>query len=290
MRFASVARLNKLPARRHLRLSAGNGIRTLMKSRQTIMVTLLVIVVIAYFAVDIAYRIIELNTPAPGPELQAAADAPAVEMTKDPLEAYTVIIERNLFRTVDQPIAVDQMDPNWLEASTLQLDLFGTIAGEDGRGYAIIEEKDKKRQRLYKIGDKVGGATLVKVVRNAIVLRMGDRDQVLKKKETVSQRGDRRPVESPAGAPSPTRRSMESPAGPPSPTPSPVVPPAPTPAPGKEMPMPMPMPTPGMEAPRAQTYPKRDAIGSSSGLASDMTQGHAGTRSIDPAPYSFHRV
>ena len=50
------------------------------------------------------------------------------------------------------------MDPNSLEATTLQLDLYGTIAGEDGRGYAIIEERDKKKQRLYKVGDKAGGA------------------------------------------------------------------------------------------------------------------------------------
>ena len=80
-------------------------------------------------------------------------------MTKDPLEAYAVIVERNLFRTADRPIVVDLMDPNSLEATTLQLDLYGTIAGDDGKGYAIIEERDKKKQRLYKAGDRVAGAT-----------------------------------------------------------------------------------------------------------------------------------
>jgi general secretion pathway protein C len=166
-------------------------------------------------------------------EHQAAAGPQAADMTKDPLEAYAVIVERNLFRTADRPIVVDLMDPNSLEATTLQLDLYGTIAGDDGKGYAIIEERDKKKQRLYKAGDKVAGATIVKVLRNAVVLRVGERDQVLKKKETVTQRADRRPV---AGTPGP----------------------APAPAPG---------PSPGPQA-----RPPAAPPGSPSDLASLLTQ------------------
>ncbi|MGE5789422.1 MAG: type II secretion system protein N [Syntrophaceae bacterium] len=196
-----------------------------MKNRQTMMMVLLVITVVVYLAVDIAYRLIELSTPAPEPEPQAAASAPATDMTKDPLEAYAVIVERNLFRTTDRPIAVDQMDPNSLEATTLQLDLYGTIAGEDGKGYAIIEERDKKRQRLYKVGDRVGGATIVRITRNAVVLRMGDRDQVLKKKEIASAGNSRQarpgvaaqqaPPVTPGAAPSPRAPSRPPAGGPP---------------------------------------------------------------------------
>ncbi len=153
---------------------------------------LLAIAVAVYLVVDIAYRLIELNTPPPAPEPLAATGAPAADMTKDPLEAYAVIVERNLFRTTDRPIVVDQTDPNSLEATALQLDLYGTIAGEGGRGYAIIEERDKKRQRLYTVGDKVAGATIVKIMRNAVVLRLGDKDQVLKKKEVASAGSERR--------------------------------------------------------------------------------------------------
>jgi len=182
---------------------------------------LLVIAVVVYLFVDIAYRLIELNTSPPAPEPQAAAGAPAADMTKDPLEAYAVIVERNLFRTTDQPIVVDQTDPNSLEATALQLDLYGTIAGEGGRGYAIIEERDKKRQRLYKVGDKVAGATIVKIMRNAVVLRLGDKDQVLKKKEIASAGTERRALPgmapqpaSPGAAPSPRPLSRPPAAGP----------------------------------------------------------------------------
>jgi type II secretory pathway component PulC len=280
MSYTSVNRAKKSPARRPLRLSAINGMRTLMKNRQTMVVILLVIAVILYLAVDIAYRIIELSTPAPEPEPQTAVGAAAPEMPKAPLEAYTVIVERNLFRTTDRPIVVDEMDPNFLEATTLQLDLCGTIAGEEGWGYAIIEERDKKKQRLYKVADKVGGATIVKIARNAIVLRMGDRDQILKKKEIVSQRADRRPVESPASQPSPAS--------------SPVIPPAPAPTPELELPrsapgmalprttpgmeLPRPAPgaepprlTPGMEPPKPQTYPQQGTLHIHKPTASNST-------------------
>ncbi len=199
--------------------------RTFMKNRQHALMVLLVIAVVVYLVVDIAYRLIELNAPPPAPEPQAAAAAPAADMTKDPLEAYAVVVERNLFRTTDRPIVADQMDPNSLEATALQLDLYGTIAGEDGRGYAIIEERDKKKQRLYKVGDKVAGATIVKIMRNAVVLRMGERDQVLKKKETASAGSNRRvppggtaqqaQPASPGAAPSP-RALPRAPAGGPS--------------------------------------------------------------------------
>jgi type II secretion system protein C len=207
--------------------------RRFMKNRQSMLMILVGIAVVVYLAVDITFLILELSAPPPKVEHQAAAGPQAADMTKDPLEAYAVIVERNLFRTADRPIVVDLMDPNSLEATTLQLDLYGTIAGDDGKGYAIIEERDKKRQRLYKAGDRVAGATIVKVLRNAVVLRVGERDQVLKKKETVTQRADRRPV---AGTPGP----------------------APAPAPG---------PSPGPQA-----RPPAAPPGSPSDLASLLTQ------------------
>jgi len=207
--------------------------RRFMKNRRSMIMTLVGIAVVVYLAVDITFLILELSAPPAKVEHQAAAGPQATDMTKDPLEAYAVIVERNLFRTADRPIVVDLMDPNSLEATTLQLDLYGTIAGDDGKGYAIIEERDKKKQRLYKAGDRVAGATIVKVLRNAVVLRVGERDQVLKKKETVTQRADRRPV---AGTPGP----------------------APAPAPG---------PSPGPQA-----RPPAAPPGSPSDLASLLTQ------------------
>jgi general secretion pathway protein C len=189
------------------------GLRNVFKNRQRTIMILLVICVIVYLAVDIAYRIVELNTePAPA-EQQVASSAPRPDTAAEPIGSYDIITERNLFRTTDRPIATDLTDPNSLEATALQLDLYGTIAGEDGKGYAIIEERDKKRQRLYKVGDKVGGATIVKIMRNAVVLRLGEKDQVLKKKEIASTAGERRAgagvaeQQTPPSAPGPAPRT-----------------------------------------------------------------------------------
>ena len=177
-----------------------------MKNRRHTILILAGIAVVLYLVVDIAYLVLEINTPPPETPQQAMAGPQAADMTKDPVEAYAVIVERNLFRTTDRPLVVDQMDPGMLEATTLQIDLYGTIAGEEGRGYAIIEERDKKKQRLYKVGDRVAGAVIVKILRNAVVLRVGEKDQVLKKKEIVARGANRLPaaaMPAPAQAPAP---------------------------------------------------------------------------------------
>ena len=176
-----------------------------MKNRRKTILILAAIAVVLYLIVDISYLILELSAPPAETRQQEAPGPAAADVTKDPVEAYAVIVERNLFRTTDRPIVADAMDPGMLETTSLPLDLYGTIAGEDGRGYAIIEERDKKKQRLYKVGDRVAGAAIVKILRNAVVLRVGENDQVLKKKEIVARGSNRLPAAAPPGpAPSPS--------------------------------------------------------------------------------------
>ena len=189
-----------------------------MQNRRKTILILAAIAVVLYLVVDIAYLILELSAPPAETRQQEAPGPAAADVTKDPVEAYAVIVERNLFRTTDRPIVADAMDPGMLETTSLPLDLYGTIAGEDGRGYAIIEERDKKKQRLYKVGDRVAGATIVKILRNAVVLRVGENDQVLKKKETVARGSNRLPAAAPPGpapgaAPRPQARPPQAPPG-----------------------------------------------------------------------------
>ncbi len=189
-----------------------------MKNRRNTILILAAIAVVLYLAVDIAYLILELSAPPAETRQQEAPGPAAADAARDPVEAYAVIVERNLFRTTDRPIVADAMDPGMLEATSLPLDLYGTIAGEDGRGYAIIEERDKKKQRLYKVGDRVAGATIVKILRNAVVLRVGENDQVLKKKETVARGSNRLPAAAspgtaPGAAPRPQARPPQAPPG-----------------------------------------------------------------------------
>lgn len=196
-----------------------------MKTRRNTILILAGIAVALYLLVDIAFLVLEINTPPPETPQQAATGTIAADTTKDPIETYAVIVERNLFRTTDRPLVADPMDPGMLEVTTLPIDLYGTIAGEEGRGYAVIEERDKKRQRLYRVGDRVAGAVIVKILRNAVVLRVGEKDQVLKKKEIVARGSGRlpaagRPGPSPApapeAAPRPPARPPQAPPGSPS--------------------------------------------------------------------------
>lgn len=146
---------------------------------------LIIIAVIVYLSVDIFFRILEggaISGPADHPPTALQTTAP-LNASRETLDSYAVIREKNLFKTTDKPSLEDQMDLDSLQATTLQLELVGTVAGEGEYSYAVIEEKDKKKQRVYKIGDTINSATLVKVMRNAVILKVGNRDEVLKKKE-----------------------------------------------------------------------------------------------------------
>jgi len=68
----------------------------------------------------------------------------------------------NYFGSSSNPVAGDlKYKSDYFEKygspSTLQLELLGTIADKSGRGYAIIEERDKKKQSLFKVGIRCRG-------------------------------------------------------------------------------------------------------------------------------------
>jgi general secretion pathway protein C len=156
---------------------------SILKYRTIFILT--IIAVIVYLSVDIFFRIMNGGSvagPVDNPSAALQTTAP-VNAPQETLETYAVITEKNLFKTTDKPSMEDQMDLDSLQATTLQLELVGTVAGEGAYNYAVIEEKDKKKQRVYKIGDTINSATLVKVMRNAVILKVGNRDEVLKKRE-----------------------------------------------------------------------------------------------------------
>jgi general secretion pathway protein C len=146
---------------------------------RTILILLFIILAVGLIA-DIVFRVVSARISSVPPVQPAASEPAGIPDEREPLDTYRVIWERNLMQTTDQVAAGDQMDVNSLQATRLQLELLGTVAGDGTYNYAIIEEKDKKKQRLFKVGDSVGNATLARVMRNAVVLRVGDRDEVLK--------------------------------------------------------------------------------------------------------------
>jgi general secretion pathway protein C len=58
--------------------------------------------------------------------------------------------------------------------------LKGTIAGDTSFGFIVIEERGKNKQRLYRLGDMIGSARLIKVTRNTAIIRSEGREITLK--------------------------------------------------------------------------------------------------------------
>ncbi len=159
--------------------------------------TVLAVIIVGYAAADTAMSLSRMEIQKRPESKSAAPRSPASAAPAGPAD-YNIITERNYFGSSSKPVAAGDLKfkTDYLGtpggSSTLQLELLGTIAGEDGRGYAIIEERDKKKQNLVRVGDTVAGATLKEVRRNAVVLNVSGKDEFLEVKST--------PRESLAGA------------------------------------------------------------------------------------------
>ncbi len=107
---------------------------------------------------------------------------------------YSVIAKRNLFQSFveePEPESSEEKAPVILEATRLDIALVGTIAGEDGKGRAIIRDKRGGKQDLYFTGDVVQGAEIKEIQRKKIILSFNGKDEILQMDESngVSKRG-----------------------------------------------------------------------------------------------------
>ena len=151
-------------------------------SRRTVILALMA--VFLYQGVGIFYKAMTLQIirmkPAPAAEVKAQATASAV---REPADAYRAIPERNLFGTTTKTVA-DKQAVAVQQDIALLIDLKGTVAGDAKYGFAIIEEKGTRKQRLVKAGDVIAGAKVVRINRNAIDLLVEDQERTLKIAET----------------------------------------------------------------------------------------------------------
>ena len=110
----------------------------------------------------------------------------AVSAKKNPLPSlkdYRVIVDRNLFHTKEKPAEkpkppkTAQSEP--LKPTKLLVKLWGTVTSGADASYAIIEDKNKKDQNLYRIGDTIQNATVKEIFREKVVLNVQGKDEVL---------------------------------------------------------------------------------------------------------------
>ena len=159
----------------HFSLSDFRG----LVSRRTVI--LVVMAIILYQGTGIFYNILKLQLIRTRPASVATEKAkPAAAPVRESADAYRTIPERNLFGTttsmvVDkQAVAVQQRGIDQL------IELKGTVAGEGKYGFAIVEEKGTRKQKLVKSGDILSGAKVVRIKRNAVDFLVGDQVLTLK--------------------------------------------------------------------------------------------------------------
>ena len=148
-----------------------------------ILFNLLALFVITYIVVDTFYKVI-------GIELHQIDGQKVVALKKVEMRgnkslgtpAYTKIVERNIFgatEKVDQA-PVEEVGPvEILEETSLQLSLLGTVAGDSASARAIILDQRKRSQDIYRVGDSVQEAEIRQILRGKVILRHGEKDEIL---------------------------------------------------------------------------------------------------------------
>lgn len=104
--------------------------------------------------------------------------------------AYQPIIERDLFQTRAAEKKKNDIAPEEIEnlkKTKLNLKLWGTITGNTGKSYAVIEDASKREQQLYQKGDKIQHARIKMILRKKVVLTVDGKDEVLEMQELVDQ-------------------------------------------------------------------------------------------------------
>jgi general secretion pathway protein C len=133
-------------------------------------------------------------------------DPTPVQQNIAPLSDYKAIISRNIFNSGNEPIAetskIDAVDIDKLKETDLKLKLWGTVTGQNKRAYAVIEDTKAREQNLYRTGDSIQKAVVKLILREKVVLRVDDRDEILAMEEISSGGGGRLSKRSPR-APSP---------------------------------------------------------------------------------------
>jgi type II secretory pathway component PulC len=101
------------------------------------------------------------------------------------LEEYRVIAARDLFGTAKnatrEKADAEEVRIEEMPSASLKLKLMGTVVASDpAMRKAIIAEANGRNERMYREGESVKGVVIKKILRYAVVLDTGQREEVLK--------------------------------------------------------------------------------------------------------------
>jgi general secretion pathway protein C len=120
-----------------------------------------------------------------------------VEVSHPPLADYAAITKRNIFNSSTQeqeaaPGVEKKLDLEKLKQTDLKLKLWGTVTGQNQGAYAVIEDTKAREQNLYRAGDTIQNAVVKLILREKVVLKVGDNDEILAMEENIGRRGSSR--------------------------------------------------------------------------------------------------
>jgi general secretion pathway protein C len=151
-----------------------------------------------YLCVNAFYTIITAGLDYGPVAIQSTANPVAApnEQGPGPISAYQAISDRNLFNTGTAAAGPKpaKMDIEKLKQTDMKLKLWGTVAGEGRRAYAVIEDSKAREQNLYRIGDSIQNATVKIILRQKVILRVNNQDEILVMEEPVARRGASRKI------------------------------------------------------------------------------------------------
>jgi general secretion pathway protein C len=150
---------------------------------------LLAITILSYEAIDLFYKIISfpLTNQTATSKNNISSSGTTDNFQHNQLEDYGIITERNLFLTTLKAVSDKQSEGGLFDSNQriTDFDLKGTVACNSSFGFIFIEERDTHKQKLYRLGDNIGSAKLIKITRNTAILRSEGRDITLKIKATL---------------------------------------------------------------------------------------------------------
>jgi len=150
---------------------------------------LLAITILSYEAIDLFYKIISFPLTNQTVDSKNNVSSPVIKDNSPPnqLQDYGIITERNLFLSTLKAVIDKQSEGGLFDSDQkiTDFDLKGTVACNSSFGFIFIEERDTHKQKLYRLGDNIGSAKLIKITRNTATLRSGGRDVTLKVKATI---------------------------------------------------------------------------------------------------------
>ncbi|UCF83290.1 MAG: PDZ domain-containing protein [Desulfobacteraceae bacterium] len=156
---------------------------------------LIAISLVVYIGVDVFYRIASSELKEINTKEVVVEQVPNDEVKKKiPLIDFRSINERNLFGSLEKAAeGVKEEEVEDLEPTSLRITLLGTVTGDEQNAFAVIEETDKRKQGLYKVGDSIQNATVKMILREKVVLRVGEKDEILTMEESAASRRERGP-------------------------------------------------------------------------------------------------